>query len=150
MDCMSYHNAITTLKCYSSNHVCVSGHFVSWGLEQCFWDACLGSHPGHTRVGQIVSFPFIVPAHNHSGAGLLPAHRPSSSQSSNLLRLSVLLAGDWGWRHREPFYLPYHKPHLVIVWRRHTCLFLLDTKPLQHCGKCRNGLASKGNPCIYA
>ena len=37
-----------------------------------------------------------------------------------------------GWRHREPFYLPYHKPDLVIEWQGHTCSFLLGTKPLWH------------------
>ena len=45
---------------------------------------------------------------------LLPVHRSSSSQYSSLLWFNVLLADDWEWRHREPLYLPYHEPPLVI------------------------------------
>ena len=44
---------------------------------------------------------------HHTGTGLLLAHGPSSRQYSSLHWLSVLLAGDWGWRLREPFNLPY-------------------------------------------
>ena len=57
-------------------------------------------------------------------------HMCSSSGCSSLLWLNVLFVGNWGWRHREPFYLPYHKLPLVIEWQGHMCLFLLDTKPL--------------------
>ena len=61
-----------------------SRHFVCWGLGLGFWDDCLGSHPCHTRVGRIVSFPFVVPGHNHAGTGLLPVPGPSSPRCSNL------------------------------------------------------------------
>ena len=71
-------------------------------------------------------------SHHHSGTELLPTHGPSSSRYSSLLWLNVLFAGNWRWRHWEPFYLSYHEPALVIEWQGHTCPFLLDTKPLWH------------------
>ena len=60
--------------------------------------------------------------------------------------LNVLFAGNWGWRHREPFYLPYHEPALVIEWQGHTCSFLPDTKPLWHWRKWKSGPTSKRDP----
>ena len=67
--------------------------------------------------------------YNHqSGTELLPTRGTSPSRWTG--RLNVLFTGNWVWRHREPFYLPYHKPALVIEWQRHTCSFLLDTDPL--------------------
>ena len=48
-----------------------------------------------------------------------------------------------GWRHREPFYLPYHEPALVIEWQGHKCSFLLGTKPLWHWRKWKSGPTSK-------
>ena len=60
--------------------------------------------------------------------------------------LNVLFAGNWGWRHREPFYLPYHEPALVIEWQGHTCSFLLGTKPLWHWRKLKSGPTSKRDP----
>ena len=54
-------------------------------------------------------------SHSHqSGAELLPTHRPSPSRRCCLLWLHVLFSGNWGWRHWEPFYLPYHEPAQVI------------------------------------
>ena len=70
---------------------------------------------------------------HQSGTELLPTHGPSPSRCGSLLWLNVLFAGNWGWRHREPFYLPYHEPALVIEWQGHKCSFLLGTKPLWHC-----------------
>ena len=67
---------------------------------------------------------------HHIGTGLLLEHGPSSRRYSSLHWLSVLLAGDWGWRLREPFNLPYLESPLVIEQQRHTCSFLLDTKQL--------------------
>ena len=72
---------------------------------------------------------------HHSGTELLPAHGPNPPRCNSLLWLNILLAGDWGWRHWEPFYLPYHEPPLVVEWQSYTCSFLLDTKPLWHRGK---------------
>ena len=83
---------------------------------------------------------------HQSGAELLPTHGPSPSWHSYLLWLNVLFTGNWGWRHREPLYLPYHEPTLVTEWQRHTCSFLLDTKPLRHWGKWKSGPASKRVP----
>ena len=40
---------------------------------------------------------------HQSGTELLPTHGPSPSWCSSLLWLNVLFAGNWGWRHREPF-----------------------------------------------
>ena len=77
---------------------------------------------------------------------LLPTHGPIPSRCCGLLWLNVLFTGNWGWRHREPFYLPYHEPALVIEWQRHTCSFLLDTKPLWHWGKWKNGPTGKRDP----
>ena len=57
------------------------------------------------------------------GTELLPTHGPSPSWCGSLLWLNVLFAGTWGWRHREPFHLPYHEPALVIEWQGHTCSF---------------------------
>ena len=54
-----------------------------------------------------------------SGTELLPTHRPSPSWCCSLLWLNVLFAGNWGWKHREPFCLPYHEPALVIEWQGH-------------------------------
>ena len=51
---------------------------------------------------------------HQSGTELLPTHGPSPSRCGSLLWLNVLFAGNWGWRHREPFYLPYHELALVI------------------------------------
>ena len=48
-----------------------------------------------------------------SGTELLPTRGPSPSWCDSLLWLNVLFANNWGWRHREPFYLPYHEPALV-------------------------------------
>ena len=62
---------------------------------------------------------------HQSGTELLPTHGPSPSWCGSLLWLNVLFASSWGWRHREPLYLPYHEPALVIEWQGHTCLFLL-------------------------
>ena len=85
--------------------------------------------------------------HSHqSGAELLPTHGPSPSRCSCLLWLNVLFAGNWGWRHREPFYLPYHEPALVTEWQGHTCSFLLDTKPLWHWRKWKSRTTSKRDP----
>ena len=81
-----------------------------------------------------------------SGTGLLPTHGPSPSWCSSLLWLNVLFAGNWGWRHRESFYLPYHEPVLVIEWQGHTCSFLLGTKPLRHWRKWKSGPTSKRDP----
>ena len=50
------------------------------------------------------------------------------------------------WRHREPFYLPYHEPALVIEWQGHKCSFLLGTKPLWHWRKWKSGPTSKRDP----
>ena len=69
---------------------------------------------------------------------ILPARGPSSPQCNCLLWLNVLLAGNCEWRHWEPFYLPYHEPPLVVEWQRHTCSFLLNTKPLWHRRKWKN------------
>ena len=57
----------------------------------------------------------------------------------------LLLAGNWGWRHWEPFYLPYHEPPLVVEWQRHTYSFLQDIKPLWHRWKWTSWLAGKGD-----
>ena len=65
------------------------------------------------------------------------------SWCSSLLWLNALFAGNWAWRHREPFYLPYHEPALVIESQGHTCSFLLDTKPLWHWRKWKSGPTSK-------
>ena len=62
------------------------------------------------------------------------------SWCSGLLWLNVLFASNWAWRHGEPFHLPYHEPALFIEWQRHTCSFLLDTKPLWHWGKWKRWL----------
>ena len=83
---------------------------------------------------------------NQSGTERLPTHGTSPSQCSGLLWLNVLFTGNWKWRHWEPFYLPYHEPVLVIEWQRHTCLFLLYTKPLWHWGKWKSGPTSKRDP----
>ena len=80
----------------------------------------------------------------HSG---IPAgSEPSPSRCGSLLWLNVLFAGNWGWRHWEPFYLPYHEPALVIEWQGHTCSFLLGTKPLWHWRKWKSGSTSKRDP----
>ena len=50
------------------------------------------------------------------------------------------------WRHREPFYLPYHEPALVIERQWNTCSFLLDTKPFVKWGKWESGPPSKRHP----
>ena len=83
---------------------------------------------------------------HQSATALLPTHGPSPSRCSGLLWLNVLFTGNWGWGHQEPSYLPYHGPALVIEWQRHTCSFLLDTKPLYHWGKWKSGQTSKGDP----
>ena len=76
---------------------------------------------------------------HQSGTELLPIRGPSPSWCSSLLWLNVLFAGNWRWRHWEPFYLPYHEPALVIEWQGHTCSFLLGTKPLWHWRKWKSG-----------
>ena len=76
---------------------------------------------------------------------LLPTHGPSPPRCNSLLWLNVQLAGDWGWRHWEPFYLPYHEPPLVVEWQRHTYSFLLDTKPLWHRRKWKSWPAGEGD-----
>ena len=43
---------------------------------------------------------------------LLPTHGPSSSRCNSLLWLHVLFAVSWGWRDRQPLYLPSHE----IFW----------------------------------
>ena len=65
---------------------------------------------------------------------------------TRLLWLNVLFAGNWGWRHRETFYLPYHEPAVVIEWQGHTCSFLMGTKPLWHWRKWKSGPTSKRDP----
>ena len=76
---------------------------------------------------------------HQSGTELLPTHGPGPSRCGSLLWSNVLFAGNWGWRHREPFYLPYHEPALVIEWQGHMCSFLLGTKPLWHWRKWKSG-----------
>ena len=83
---------------------------------------------------------------HQSGTELLPTHGPSPSWCGSLLWLNVLFAGNWGWRHREPFYLPYHEPALAIEWQGHTCSFLLCTKPLWHWRKWKSRPTSKRDP----
>ena len=83
---------------------------------------------------------------HQSGTELLLTHGPSPSWCGSLLWLNVLFAGNWGWTHREPFYLPYHETALVIEWQGHTCSFLLGTKPLWHWRKCKSGPTSKRDP----
>ena len=83
---------------------------------------------------------------HQSGTELLPTHGPSPSRCGSLLWLNVLFAGNWGWRHREPFYLPYHEPALVIECQGHTCSFLLGTKPLWHWRKWKSESTSKWDP----
>ena len=83
---------------------------------------------------------------HQSGTGLLPTLGASPSWCSSLHWLNVLFAGNWVWRHREPFYLPYHEPALVIEWLGHTCSFLLGTKPLWHWRKWKSGPTSKRDP----
>ena len=83
---------------------------------------------------------------HHPRIELLPTHGPSPPRWNSLLWLNVLLAGDWGWRHWEPFYLPYHEPALVTEWQGHTCSFLLDTKPLWHWRKWESKPISKRDP----
>ena len=83
---------------------------------------------------------------HQSGTELLSTHGPSPSRCGSLLWLNVLFAGNWGWRHWEPFYLPYHEPALVIAWQGHTCSFLLGTKPLWHWRKWKSGSTSKRDP----
>ena len=61
---------------------------------------------------------------------IITKHGPSPSWCGSLLWLNVLFAGNWGWRHQEPFYLPYHEPALVIEWQGHTCIHYADMKPL--------------------
>ena len=80
---------------------------------------------------------------HQSGTELLPTHGLSPSRCGSLLWLNVLFAGNWGWRHQQPFYLPYHEPALVIEWQGHTYSFLLDTKPLWHWRKWKSGPTSK-------
>ena len=81
-----------------------------------------------------------------SGTELLPTHGPSPSWCDSLLWLNVLFASNWGWRHWEPFYLPYHEPALVIEWQGHTCSLLLGTKPLWHWRKWKSGPTIKRDP----
>ena len=83
---------------------------------------------------------------HQSGTGLLPTHGPSPSWCSSLLWLNVLFAGNWRWRHQEPFYLPYHEPALVIEWQGHMCSFPLGAKPLWHRRKWKSGPTSKRDP----
>ena len=83
---------------------------------------------------------------HQSGTELLPTHGPSPSRCDSLLWLNVLFAGNWGWRHWEPFYLPYHEPALVIEWQGHMRSFLLGTKPLWHWRKWKSGSTSKRDP----
>ena len=83
---------------------------------------------------------------HQSGTELLPTHGLCPSWCGSLLWINVLFAGNWGWRHREPFYLPYHEPALVIEWQGHTCSFLLGTKPLWHWRKWMSGPTSKRDP----
>ena len=59
---------------------------------------------------------------------------------------SMSFAGNWGWRHRETFYLPYHEPALVTEWQGHTCSFLLDIKPLWNWWKWKSRPTSKWDP----
>ena len=58
-------------------------------------------------------------------------------------KIEILFASSWGWRHREPFDLTYNEFALVIEWQRHTCSFLLYTKPLWHWGKKREDQRAK-------
>ena len=83
---------------------------------------------------------------HQSGTELLPTHGPSPSWCGSLLWLNVLFASNWGWRHREPSYLPYHEPALVIERQGHKCSFLLGTKPLWHWRKWKSGPTSKRDP----
>ena len=61
-----------------------------------------------------------------TGAELLPTHGSSSWRCSSLLWLNDPFAGSWKWRHREPFYLRYHEPDMVIVWQGHKSSFVPD------------------------
>ena len=52
-------------------------------------------------------------AYSHqSGTELLPTHGPSPSWCSTLPWLNVQFTGNWGWKHREPFY--YHIMNLLM------------------------------------
>ena len=71
---------------------------------------------------------------HQSGTELLPTHGPSPSRCSGYSDSMSCLQAIEGEDTREPFDLPYHEPALV-EWQRHTCSFLLDTKPLWYWGK---------------
>ena len=75
------------------------------------------------------------------GTEQLPAHGFTLSPCSSLLWLNVLFVGDGG-EDTENLIICHIMNLLVIEWHKHTCSFLLDTKPLWHCGK-RSGPASK-------
>ena len=51
---------------------------------------------------------------------------------SSLLWFNVLPAGNWGWRHLEPIYLPYHEPPMVIGWQRQMSFCRIPSP--SHCG----------------
>ena len=101
-------------------------------------DALSKAQPTHFELPCLCSWGYS----HQSGAELLPAHGPGPPWCGSLLWLNVLFASNWGWRHREPFYLPYHEPALVIEWQGHTCSFLLGTKPLWHWRKWKSGPTS--------
>ena len=49
---------------------------------------------------------------HQSGTELLPTHGPSPSWCGSLLWLNVLFAGNWGWRHRKPFFCHI----MILLW----------------------------------
>ena len=102
---------------------------------------------GYTMASRKCIIIYLLPGTSFTNMVQLKSqHGPSPSWRGSLLWLNVLFAGNWGWRHREPFYLPYHEPALVIEWQGHTCSFLLGTKPLWHWRKWKSGPTSKRDP----
>ena len=70
-----------------------------------------------------------------------PVHHDVIVYSDSMSCLQAVEGED-----REPFYLPYHEPPLVVEWQRHTYSFLLDTKPLWLRRKWKSWPAGEGDP----
>ena len=71
---------------------------------------------------------------HYPGTGLISAHGSCKAWYCILLRIDILLSGDWGWRCTKPSHLSYHEHPMGIERQSHMYQLLLGAKPLWHSG----------------
>ena len=89
-------------------------------------------------AAEVTAISLALNYYQHMG----PVHHDVVVYSDSVSCLQAIEGEDT----KNPFYLPYDEPALVIEWQGHKCSFLLGTKPLWHWRKWKSGPTSKRDP----